>query len=158
MIDTPSSNGAEPTLAEPATIPHWKTRLGVAKRVRALLVERFPLAFKGPGEAKPPLMIGISAEILLRCPDIARLELHWAMNDYCGGSTYLRSFIEGAQRLDLDGTPVTPVTQGEIQNAHLRLRAKMAAYERRQEKHAVTQAQQWQRDHKAEPVGSGPSE
>jgi sRNA-binding protein len=134
VTDQPSP-GAEPSE------PRWKKRQRVVHQLRAMLVERFPAAFKKPGEPKPPLMIGVSAEIMLRCPELTRQQIGLAMNDYCGGSTYLRSFVAGAHRVDLDGNPVSELTQGEIENAQLRLRNVMDAWERRQEKTATTEAQ-----------------
>lgn len=142
---TEQTDTRSPEVEEPA----WKVRRRVAWRVRAILVERFPSAFKGPGEPKPPLMIGISAEIMLRCPDLKTHEIGTALKDYCTGTTYLRSFIDGADRINLDGEPVAKITAGEIQNAQLVLRAKARAFERQIEKTGVTNAHRRNAEHKA---------
>jgi ProP effector len=118
----------------------WQERQGICQAIRRMLVEQFPDCFKGPGQPKPLLMIGISGEIMLRLPELTRRDLGFALFDYTGGSTYLRSFVPGAQRIDLDGSPVAEVTEAEIQNAQLRLRAQSAAAERRQDARRVTQA------------------
>ncbi len=131
-----------------ANLPAWVVLKRKAMAVRAELVLRFPAAFKGPGEPKPPLMIGVSAEIMLRCPDITKYDLGAALQDYCNGTTYLRSFFVGAQRINLDGEPVAEVTEGEITNAHTILRVKMAAQERREAKASVASAHRWNHDHK----------
>lgn len=125
-------------------------------RVRALLAERFPKAFRGPGEPKPPLAVGIRAEILLALPDLSRRDLDIAMRDYVTGSTYLRSFVAGARRVDLEGSPVAEVTEAEISNAQLRLRAGLAAqdraFERRQAAEAHRKLRAVKDEHAAEAV------
>src|SRR5260221_5371694 len=105
-------------------------RREIAKQVRAMLVERFSACFRGRGEAKPPLMIGIRKVIAERCPDITDRDIGYALFDYTSGRTYLQSFVEGTWRIDLDGNPVSELTEGDFRDAAARYRRGRAAYDR----------------------------
>lgn len=79
---------------------------------RRMLVERFPNAFCPKGAVKKPLKVGIRHDLIAAAPQ----EWAWlgaALADYCGGPLYLRSVVEGAERVDLDGNVVGIVTECE---------------------------------------------
>jgi len=88
---------------------------------RELLVSKFPACFSDFKQPKAPLKIGIFDDILTALPEIGRLRLHGALNDYTGGPTYLGNVIEGAARIDLTGAAVGEVTADEAKHAAHRL-------------------------------------
>jgi sRNA-binding protein len=76
----------------------------IRRRVRELLVERFPKCFMPKGDIKKPLAIGIREPILARCPDITEAEINIALRDYTRGNhTYRSQLFFGAERIGLDG-------------------------------------------------------
>lgn len=97
----------------------------IAAEVRAQLVAAFPACFKASGEMKPPLKIGIAADVMDRMP-IAGWKLSIALGDYVWGPTYQRSLVAGATRVDLDGNAAGTVTDEEAEAA----RRKMAKFHR----------------------------
>jgi sRNA-binding protein len=97
------------------------TDLGRQKIVDAqnLLAARFPVfhrwAAPGPWQ---PLAIGIREHIFARAPDLDQKLVRKALAHYCNTIQYLQSLIApGAQRHDLEGKPVAPVTADEAAHA-----------------------------------------
>jgi sRNA-binding protein len=86
-------------------------------QTRQELMTRFPQAFKGFGAAKIPLMIGIDAAVFEATPDINRHDLINALTDYCGGASYQRALVAGADRVNLDGQVGGTVTVGHEEHA-----------------------------------------
>ena len=93
----------------------------IAAEIRAQLVDAFPACFKGEGEDKPPLKLGIDADILERLP-VAGWKLTIALGDYTCSPTYQRNLVEGADRIDLDGNPAGKVTAEQAERAAARMR------------------------------------
>lgn len=89
----------------------------VSTLVRAILVARFPAAFAEPGQPKRPLVTGLHAAIYEACPDLKRWQVRQGLADYCGGPTYLRSIVEGAERINLEGEARGYVTAGQAAHA-----------------------------------------
>lgn len=87
-----------------------QTRIG--KKTRAILVERFPKAFAPKGSPKLPLRVGVHVDLQRACPDLKKWDIHRALADYAEGPRYWSALVEGARRVDLDGTPCEPVTAG----------------------------------------------
>lgn len=81
-----------------------------AARVRRILVERFPKAFAGWGESKPPLKIGIFDDLVAALPELPVAEIQQGLQDYTSGPTYTSSLTEGANRINLNGEPVGVVS------------------------------------------------
>jgi ProP effector len=72
---------------------------------RQILVERFPQTFRGFGEPKLPLKVGIRGD-LFNSPVVADLDnyaIGCAIRDYCTGPTYHSQMLTGATRVDLEG-------------------------------------------------------
>ena len=136
MTETPNKSETTPANNNET----WEEKQIIARSLRALLVEKFPLCFEPRRKPKKPLQIGIRAEIALRCPELDWGHLGIALFDYTCGPSYLRSFVPGAVRVDLDGHPVTEVSELDIRNAQARLRQLAVSIERRQEKRKLTQA------------------
>ena len=84
-------------------------------RMKELLIQELPNCFK-KGEQKQPLCIGIHLQVHSHYKDDARFEpktLQTGINKYCCGEKYLKTIIEGASRIDIDGHPVGIVTAEE---------------------------------------------
>lgn len=94
-----------------------------AEAGRKLLESVFPLCFLPRKMPKRPLKIRIDQDIRLALPELARGDMALAMADYCGGPTYLRAMIVGAERIDLNGNPAGTVTAEEAEYAAGRLKA-----------------------------------
>lgn len=124
------------------TREEWQTRKAHIKTLRDELVRRFPGTFKGYGQPKPPLQIGIRAEIMIAWPEATKADLDLALTDYCSGSTYLRSFIVGARRVRIDGTEGDEITETDIKNAQDRLRANAVRADRHHQQHQARFARQ----------------
>jgi sRNA-binding protein len=92
----------------------------------ALLAARFPATFSADLELVKPIAIGIRQAIQLQCPDIPPKQLRWALGLYCSHGSYLRSLIEGAPRIGLDGTPSGSVTADAAQAAAATLASREA--------------------------------
>jgi ProP effector len=93
----------------------------IAHETRAILVERFPLAFCPKRQPKFPLKIGISVDLVARCGDLKWKHISLALRDYTSGATYLRGLVEGAPRIDLDGNTAGTVTAAHAARAKSRL-------------------------------------
>lgn len=93
-----------------------------AMAARRVLLGRFPKAFMPFTAPKIPLQLGIFKEIRKHCPRIGGYSARLALQDYCGGKTYLRAMIAGAPRIDLDGNPVDVVTDEQAERAAEQLR------------------------------------
>ena len=92
-----------------------------ASRVREILCERFPLAFRKKGANKPPLKIGIGRDVQLAMPELPPTALAIALRDYASGPTYCRNLTANAQRIGLDGEAAGYVTEAEARQAQLRM-------------------------------------
>jgi ProP effector len=99
----------------------------------ALLAARFPDTFATELAKVRPLAVGIFHTLQLRCPDISPMQLRAALRAYCRHGAYLRSLVEGAARIDLDGSPPVDgeatgcVTADAAQHAAARIAAREAA-------------------------------
>jgi ProP effector len=80
---------------------------------RQTLVERFPKTFRGFGQPKLPLKIGIKADLFASpvVADLDRYAIGCALRDYCTGPTYHGSMVGGASRVDLEGNAVDIVNE-----------------------------------------------
>jgi ProP effector len=78
----------------------------------AELVSAFPLSFSTEPEQIKPLGIGIKQRIYARCT-LSHREVSAALRRYTGRVAYLHAIVEGAVRVDLDGTPSGNVTARE---------------------------------------------
>lgn len=100
---------------------HRSTRT-LAGRTRDILAHRFPAAFKGRGESKTPLKIGIDRDILAAMPELGDRRIVLALQDYTFGPTYLSNLHAGAPRIGLDGAPAGEVSAEEAAHAEDRMR------------------------------------
>lgn len=99
-----------------------KVHAAQARRVRAVLAERFPLCFAPKGApGKRPLKIGIGLDVALALPELSRHSIAVALEDYTWGPTYLAGMTTGAERIDLDGAPCGEVSETEAHHARARL-------------------------------------
>jgi sRNA-binding protein len=101
--------------------------------MRALLNERFPKAFPGEAEPRPPLAVGIHKQIRDAMPDWANHDVFWFMRKWTERWRYLEALQAGAWRVDLEGKPVHQVAQKDQAHAQLIL-------EKRAKKRAATAA------------------
>jgi hypothetical protein len=83
---------------------------------------------------------------------IGPTELRWALCSYCNSAGYLRSFKEGAARLDIAGNEVGIVTKDEAEHARAKLDAVLAR--RTKQKAAAPEAKRCKTATPARP-GSG---
>lgn len=93
-----------------------ESRTETAKRVRAIFHDRFPRAFAAYRTPKWPLKIGITGDLVARCPDLTRKDIKIAVIDYVRSGRYHQAMIEGTFRVDLDGNPTTKVTADEARH------------------------------------------
>lgn len=98
----------------------WTQKRNRSRRVRLILSDRFPNCFRGFGEQKPPLKVGIDRDIIIAMPELTWGELMLGLTDYTFGKTYIENVIAGAARIDLNGNAVDIVT--EVEAAHARYR------------------------------------
>jgi sRNA-binding protein len=82
----------------------------------AALVAAFPLAFATEPEQIKPLSIGIKERIYARCT-LSHRKVSDALRRYTGRVAYLHAIVEGAVRVDLDGTASGNVTAKEARHA-----------------------------------------
>src|SRR6476619_5361926 len=76
-----------------------------------------------------PLKVGIAADISARCPAVERRLLSVALSVYTRRVMYLQSFVAGAARIDLDGTPAGEVTVRDAEYAAAKLAGILASRE-----------------------------
>ena len=91
--------------------------------VRAILHATWPDVFAGKGQPKQPLAVGIGDRVALALPELGTANVRRALSDYANGPTYLRSCVEGAARIGLDGQPNGVVTADQAAFAKARLAA-----------------------------------
>ena len=94
-------------------MPNRKARI---ERTIAELVAAFPLAFSTEPERMRPLGIGIKQRIYERCT-LSHRDIGAALRCYTGRVAYLYAIVEGAARIDLDGTPNGTVAAKEAAHA-----------------------------------------
>jgi ProP effector len=94
-----------------------------ARRLRAILAERFPSTFT-PSKTpfKRPLKIGIHVDLREACGDLSSHDIHVFLKTYTSGRKYNACLAEGADRLDLDGIGDGVVTPVQAQRAAAILR------------------------------------
>jgi ProP effector len=135
-----------------------------------LLAAAWPQCFSGPVSGRRPLKVGIGKEIAAATEGaITPEELNVALQHYVGAKAYQRQLREGAQRVDLDGSPAGTVTAEQAARArrHIerlearhsaRVRAKGLAMEAAARK-AKAEAEQVQREaeeaKRAEEIAAG---
>jgi ProP effector len=112
-------------VAEPVASKKAAHKIAIANMRRDLFL-RFPAAFKGWSSPKPPLKVGIFADILERAPDLDVRVLKHVMASYFH-SNYYTFIVEGSERVDLDGKPCGVVTAEEARHAAQMLQAKKKA-------------------------------
>jgi hypothetical protein len=91
-------------------------RTAKIERNIAALVAAFPLAFATEPEQIKPLSIGIKQRIYGRCT-LSNREIGDALRRYTRRVAYLHAIVEGAVRVDLDGTANGNVTAKEATHA-----------------------------------------
>jgi ProQ/FINO family len=91
-------------------------RTAKIERNIAALVAAFPLAFATQPEKIKPLSIGIKQRIYGRCT-LSNREIGDALRRYTCRVAYLHAIVEGAVRVDLDGTANGNVTAKEATHA-----------------------------------------
>jgi len=91
-------------------------RTAKIERNIAALVAEFPLAFTTEPEQMKPLSIGIKQRIYGRCT-LSNREVGDALRHYTRRVAYLHAIVEGAVRIDLDGTANGNVTAKEATHA-----------------------------------------
>ncbi|MDE2426286.1 MAG: ProQ/FinO family protein [Elusimicrobia bacterium] len=114
-----------------------KTYKARASAGRALLVDKFPACFKARGEPKRLLKIGISKDIKARYPEMSNRAIASAVGDYVRGPTYLRNFVEGAVRIDLDGNEAGLVTAEQVAFASAKLAKILVAMKPKSKKNRI---------------------
>ncbi len=86
-------------------------------QVRTALCLAFPACFAPKGEAKKPLKIGVTKDLLVYArqhfPALSRRLITATIRDYCGGVHYLKAITKGAVRVDLDGNFAGFVSKAE---------------------------------------------
>jgi len=91
-------------------------RTAKIERNIAALAVAFPRAFSTEPEQMKPLSIGIKQRIYARCT-LSHREVGDALRRYTGRVAYLHVIVEGAVRIDLDGTASGNVTAKEATHA-----------------------------------------
>jgi sRNA-binding protein/ribosomal protein L7/L12 len=92
-----------------------------AAEMRQFLVNNYPACFKPKGSWKLPLKVGIHDDILARHTWLTMDEIKAGLKDYTDGPKYLTRCVDGADRFDLDGQPVSKVTLRQEQHSRARL-------------------------------------
>lgn len=133
-----SESGAAPA---PDSWPTWKRRHHAAMQTRAVLLKRFPLAFKPFGDLKAPFKIGIRDDVAAAAPELPPYLIDAAIRDYASGRTYHQvAAVAGTPRIDLAGQPVGEVTADQA-GFHARHFARISANkERRRAQHEAREA------------------
>jgi ProP effector len=94
----------------------------LARAVIALLAEQFPAAFSVLERHRKPLKLGIRDDVLAAMAGaVTAEEVTAALRFYTGNVGYLRTSIEGAPRVGLDGQPAGQVSADEAAHARERL-------------------------------------
>jgi ProP effector len=107
-------------------------RLDRARAALKIMAERFPRAFTDPPR---PLKIGITKDLIAAVDSVTAQAIRDAIALWCKRPSYLQVQIEGAARIDLDGTVVGAVTAEQAAGAKDRLEWKAArSWERALEK------------------------
>jgi len=92
------------------------------------LAEAFPQTFVlEKYQPHRPLKVGIAADILARCPELARYKLGRALGVYTGRVMYLQGMVAGTARIDLDGNPAGEVSPADAEHAAAKLAGILAA-------------------------------
>jgi sRNA-binding protein len=104
---------------------------------RKLLADRFPKCFAPKGAQKMPVVVGIHRKIKQELPDLSMGRIHRAIANYVGGPTYLRNVVEGAPRVDLDGSPAGKVSAASQAYSTERLKKLEASWKWRKEAKAA---------------------
>lgn len=102
--------------------------------VMGILKNELSRCFKH-GDEKSPLAIGIHESILKHFENDARFDaqtLLRAFSFYCKGTRYLKSIVEGASRIDINGNPVSSVKKSEASYALRILAARKAMKEKKE--------------------------
>jgi sRNA-binding protein len=92
------------------------------------LLAAFPLAFSAEPRHVKPLAIGIRQQIYARCA-FSHRSVGAALRRYANSPAYLRTIIEGAVRVDLDGAASENVTAMEAAHAAERITTRLAVVE-----------------------------
>lgn len=104
---------------------------------RRLLVDA-PALCTAPGQPVLPLRIGIRAQLVELAKDGRRLQVRKILKNYAGRTSYLRALAEeGAQRHDLTGTAIEPVSEEHRADAAKRLAVRLEWKRRKREERAA---------------------
>jgi RNA chaperone ProQ/FINO-like protein len=91
-----------------------------AMKMREILAERFPACFKGCGEPRLPLKVGIHRDIWNTAPSLSHTDIRGALKDYVSDAAYYQVLAEGAVRVDLNGNPAGVVTEQQAKWSAMR--------------------------------------
>jgi sRNA-binding protein len=90
------------------------------------LYERYPSVFVPEGKKAFPLAIGIYGEIRASSPDLLARSLNGFLGRYCQSGRYLRAMLaDGAERRNLNGESVGPVSAADQEHAAGKLAERM---------------------------------
>jgi ProP effector len=129
---------------------------GVGKEeILNMLVGKFPTTFFMYEARRRPLKLKIHIDIL-EIMDIDPAELSVAMRVYCSNVAYLRSCVEGAVRIDLNGDEAGVVTAEQAVNAQSTLTARIAAHKKRRTAREWEEA--WARRAAVKPAPAKPAQ
>lgn len=98
----------------------------IASALRDVMCERFPSCFSLT--SPKPLKIGITNDLVERCPDISYYHIKLFIKYYTCNFGYCRVSIDGAERVDLDGTPAGIVTAAQAGYMAARLKQSRKKY------------------------------
>lgn len=87
-----------------------KKKAEIAGKVLPIWVERFPSTFAIWRTTPKPLKVGIHKDLRAAFPDTGRAYIGVTLQRYTHTRRYLECLVEGAERVDLDGTVVGAVT------------------------------------------------
>lgn len=94
-----------------------ESRNSVIRATRAILVQRFPLAFMPEGSPKIPLKVGIARDVVSACGDIPADHINTFFGNYVGSYRYQEAIIAGEHRFDLEGKIAGGITEHEKNHA-----------------------------------------
>lgn len=118
MTDAPTPDSQQPTEPTGKERPN-KERTN--KRPPNPVLERLIAEFAVFRDGKP-LAVGIHRAIRARIPEITYHPLSVALKLHVGSTRYLKAIAVGEDRFDLDGNPVSKITEEQRQQAALTLR------------------------------------
>jgi ProP effector len=108
------------TNGEPSELPARAARIAAAKATIEQLAARFPNCFFVYERRRPPLKVGVDADLIATLNgSIEHHTLKNALRYYVHNIGYLRACVVGAKRVDLEGNAAGVVTAREAERARL---------------------------------------